>query len=106
MVLEQKRKDFKGMEKIIGEIFSKPGLNPNQYSLFSILFVLFSLYSLFHNNLFFAFIFFVIAIFLDLVDGAVARLTQKATREGAYIDTICDRYVEAVILLGFFFMSP
>ena len=55
-------------------------------------------------NLFLALIFFLLAGILVLVDGAVARTTKKATKKGAFIDTICDRYVEGIILLGFLFL--
>jgi phosphatidylglycerophosphate synthase len=41
---------------------------------------------------------------LDLIDGAVAKFTNSATKKGAYLDTIFDRYVEGIILLGFLFL--
>lgn len=49
-------------------------------------------------------IFFFLAVFFDFTDGAVARFRGKATKRGAYLDTICDRYVEGIILLGFLFL--
>jgi phosphatidylglycerophosphate synthase len=103
-MLEQQRKNFKEIERIIGKIFSKFGLKANHYSLLSIFFAILSSYFLITINLLLAFVFFLSAGFLDLVDGAVARTTKKATKKGAYIDTICDRYVEAIILLGFLFL--
>lgn len=33
---------------------------------------------------------------LDVLDGAVARTSGRITRVGAYLDAICDRYVEAL----------
>lgn len=36
----------------------------------------------------------------DLVDGAVARATQRATPFGGYLDSVLDRISDAVILLG------
>ena len=103
-MLEEKRKSFKKLEERIGESFSKLGLSPNHYTLLSILFVIFSFYFLTKVSIFSALVFFLLAIFLDLVDGAVARITKRATKKGAYIDTICDRYVEGIILLGFLFL--
>ena len=35
---------------------------------------------------------------LDALDGAVARAGGRATREGAYLDALCDRYVEAMVV--------
>jgi CDP-diacylglycerol--glycerol-3-phosphate 3-phosphatidyltransferase len=37
---------------------------------------------------------------LDLVDGALARLTQRATPFGSVFDAVCDRYGEGVALFG------
>jgi CDP-diacylglycerol---glycerol-3-phosphate 3-phosphatidyltransferase len=37
---------------------------------------------------------------LDMVDGALARATGRATRFGAVFDAVLDRYSEAVVLLG------
>lgn len=49
--------------------------------------------------------FFLLAVFFDFIDGAVAKFENKATKTGAYLDTICDRYVEGIILFGFLFLS-
>jgi phosphatidylglycerophosphate synthase len=42
---------------------------------------------------------------LDLVDGAVARAKGMASKKGAYLDTIADRYVEAIGLFGLLFVK-
>lgn len=36
---------------------------------------------------------------LDVLDGAVARVSGRVTKLGAYLDAICDRYVEAIVVL-------
>jgi len=41
-----------------------------------------------------------VAGLFDLLDGALARHTNQATRFGAVLDSIVDRLAEAVILLG------
>lgn len=103
-MLEEKREKFKRIEVKMGEIFSKLGLTPNQYTLISLIFVLISFYFLINFNLVLALAFFLLATILDFIDGAVARFTKKETKKGAYLDTICDRYVEGTILLGFLFL--
>lgn len=37
---------------------------------------------------------------LDGLDGAVARASGRATKFGAYLDAICDRYVESMAVLA------
>ncbi|HUW72064.1 MAG TPA: CDP-alcohol phosphatidyltransferase family protein [Candidatus Humimicrobiaceae bacterium] len=104
-MLEEKREKFKKISSWTGNIFSKSGLTPNQYTLISFVFVLVAFYFLLKERLVWALIFFLLATFLDFIDGAVAKFLQKETKKGAYLDTICDRYVEGIILLGFLFLS-
>jgi len=102
-MLEQRREKFKRPENIMGEIFSK-FFAPNQYTLMSLIFIIPAFYFLIKLNLILALIFFLLAALLDFIDGAVAKFTKKETKKGAYLDTICDRYVEGIILLGFLFL--
>ena len=103
-MLEEKRKNFKKVQERVGKIFSKIGFSPNQYTLISLFFVFFSFFFLIKKNLIFAFIFFAAASLLDFIDGAVAKFLKTETKRGAYLDTICDRYVEGIILFGFLFL--
>jgi phosphatidylglycerophosphate synthase len=52
-----------------------------------------------------ALIFFVIASILDSIDGSVARNRHQESKEGAYLDTIIDRYVEGITLFSLLFLS-
>ena len=104
-MLAERREKFKKIEIIIGQVFSKIPLSPNQYTIVSIPFAFLSLYSLSRKNLPLALTFFIVASFLDLVDGAVARISGWSTKKGAFLDTICDRYVEGIVLLGFLFLK-
>lgn len=103
-MLDQKRDLFKGIEKGVGKVFSYLPITPNQYTLISVLFGFGSLYFLIKQNLILAVIFFLIGGLLDFVDGAVARRKNMATKTGAYLDTIVDRYVEGFLLLGMMFL--
>jgi phosphatidylglycerophosphate synthase len=103
-MLEEKREKFKWLETKTGELFSKFRLSPNQLTFNSLIFILFAFWFLVTQNLILALTFFTIATFLDLVDGAVARFFKMETKKGAYLDTICDRYVEGIILLGLLFL--
>ena len=103
-MLSENREKFKKIEIKTGEFFSKLGLTPNQYTLISLFFAILAFYFLIKIDLILALIFFLLATLLDFIDGAVARFTQRETKKGAYLDTICDRYVEGIILLGFLFL--
>jgi len=103
-MLDLKRDLFKGLEKKVGRIFSYLPLSPNQWTLLSVFFALISLYFLINQNLILTIVFFIFACFLDFVDGAVARYKNISTKVGAYLDTVCDRYVEGILLFGMLFL--
>ena len=104
-MLYKNRQKFGGFFAKIGKVFSKIPLSPNQWTLISLLPVIAAVYFLSQQNFLIAGSLFIIASFLDMVDGAVARVTGKTSRFGAYLDTIVDRYVEAIILFGLLFVG-
>ncbi|MEM5810066.1 MAG: CDP-alcohol phosphatidyltransferase family protein [Candidatus Aenigmatarchaeota archaeon] len=89
---------------MVGKTFSSFSLSPNHYTFISLFFGFFTFYSLVKKNLLLAIFFFLIASFLDFVDGALARFKGISTKKGAYFDTIADRYVEAFLLFGILFL--
>jgi archaetidylinositol phosphate synthase len=76
------------------------GLSPNGWTLLSLVPALAGLYALATGRLEAGLILFIISGFIDMVDGAVARVTNQATARGAFIDGIVDRYVEILLYLG------
>jgi CDP-diacylglycerol---glycerol-3-phosphate 3-phosphatidyltransferase len=36
----------------------------------------------------------------DMLDGALARATNRVSVFGAFLDSVCDRYAEAAVFLG------
>lgn len=109
MRTSQKEEEFKNtLEKIeakTGRFFSKVPFSPNEYTLSTIVFAFFAFYFLIKTNFLFATALYLLAVFFDFVDGALARIKKKETKRGAYLDTICDRYVEGIILIGFLFLT-
>ena len=103
-MLNQYREKFQQLSIKIGIVFSKTGLSPNQWTLLSIVPAVFCFYFLSQYNFILAAAFFAMAAFLDFVDGSVARVTGRVTKFGAYLDTIVDRYIELLIILGIFFI--
>ena len=103
-MLDLYKNKFKKVEIIVAKFFSGFPLTPNQYTLISVIFAFISLYFLIKQNLLLALIFFLIAGFLDFIDGAVARYKNIVTKIGAYLDTIVDRYIEGFLLFGMLFL--
>lgn len=100
MVLYRKRERFAGFSVKVGTFFSKFGLSPNQWTILIIIPALAAFYYIISRQFIIAAVFLLVSAFLDLVDGSVARVMGKVSKLGAYLDTIMDRYVEGVIIVG------
>jgi len=105
MTLYKRRERFSHFSVKVGIVFSKVGLSPNQWTVLSIVPIIIAMYFLMQAQFFLAALFFIISSFLDLVDGSVARVTGKVSLKGAYLDTVVDRYIEAIIVFGLLFLA-
>ncbi len=105
MVLSKNRDKFAGFTVKVGIVFSKLGLSPNQWTLISLIPTFIALYFLIKESFLAAAILFIVASFIDIVDGSVAKVTGRVTKFGGYLDNIVDRYVEGIIIFGLLFAS-
>lgn len=103
-MLYKNRQKFNSISVKIGILFSKIPLTPNQWTMLSIVPVLIAAYFIANEKFLEGAIAFIIAAFLDLVDGSVARVTGRTSKFGAYLDTIMDRYVEGIIIFSLLFV--
>jgi len=104
-MLHKKRDQFKFQEKIIINTFGRLPITPNQWTLTGLMFSFIGLYFVIVHDIFLALMFFIISMFLDFVDGTVARARDMVSDNGAYLDTMIDRYSQAIMIFGFFFIS-
>lgn len=82
----------------LGMILVKLHLTPNMVTLGGLGLVLLSClhFVIFKNSLYFG-IFLTLSFTTDALDGAVARITGKSTKFGAYLDAVVDRYQEILV---------
>ncbi len=79
----------------------KIGATPNMITLIMLLFAGLSLISLvFFGSLLFSAIFIFMCGVFDGVDGALARLTNKSSKRGSFLDSTMDRFSEFIIFLA------
>ncbi len=96
---------FDGLSSKIGRAFSRFGLGPNAWTFLSVIPALASVWFLVSQEYLASAALFILAGFMDMVDGAVARATGKASKAGAYLDTMVDRYVEFLMVLGLVWLA-
>ncbi len=86
--------------RIVGKVFAKFGLTPNQWTFISLFVVIIATWFIMAREFVTAAFIIGISLFLDVIDGAVARHTGQTTKSGGFLDTIIDRYVEGLIVFG------
>ena len=79
-MLYKKRDYFNKLGKKIGIIFSKFSLSPNQWTLLSLILILITFYFLINREFLIATVLFAFTAFIDMIDGAVAKITKKVTK--------------------------
>jgi phosphatidylglycerophosphate synthase len=99
------RNYFKGFSKKVGRAFSRLPLTPNQWTILSLLITIVVFYVMVNESFLLAFVLFAFAISIDMIDGAVARESKRVTKIGGYLDSITDRAIEFIVVLGLFFIN-
>ncbi|MEM3626538.1 MAG: archaetidylinositol phosphate synthase [Candidatus Bathyarchaeia archaeon] len=86
-------------------VANKLGLTPNMLSAFGVLFAFLSALAYVEWRtarlyLILAAILLLLSGFCDTLDGALSRLHNKATAFGGFLDSLLDRYADAVVYIG------
>lgn len=100
-----RKEKFENISKSLGRLFSKFPFSPNQLTIGSIFFAFIYLFFIIKKELALAILFFILSSVLDFIDGALAKFSQRESEIGSYLDTVCDRYAEAIFLFGFLFLD-
>jgi len=108
MNLTKKREALKRLYTPIGVLLYKLHLPPNFITILSVITGMLSAYSFWHGKLLTAVSFLMVSGMLDLMDGVVARMSDKASKFGAVFDWIADKWVDGFVLgtVGYFYGGP
>jgi len=105
-MLKSRMVDGKKVDRSLAGL-SRLGLSPNAWTALALAVAIGGFFALVGNRLLLGLLRFLISGALEMVDGAVARTTGRASAEGAFLDGVLDRYVEALLILGiFFYLGP
>jgi CDP-diacylglycerol---glycerol-3-phosphate 3-phosphatidyltransferase len=87
----------------LARFIAKSGITPNLLTIIGLLLNCVVAYILATGQLVVGGILVLVAGCFDMLDGALARVTNKSSNFGAFLDSTLDRYSEAVIFLGLLF---
>lgn len=88
-----------------GRALARTGITPNRITALSLLVAFFSAYFFYLGELLVGLAIMLLAVFMDMLDGAVARAANMASKFGATFDHTLDRYAEFLFIMGFM-MGP
>ncbi|MBM4466787.1 MAG: CDP-alcohol phosphatidyltransferase family protein [Chloroflexi bacterium] len=97
------RKQFGGFLEPIVRLIGRTGVSPNVVTLIGTVLNLGVAWILAQGHLRIGGLLVPLVSLFDAVDGTLARLTGKRSRFGAFLDSIMDRFSEAIVYLGLLF---
>ena len=102
-MLNNLRESLKPTLEKIGKTFAATGLSPNVFTVIGLIFAFVSsvVYGLgYEYSLAIGGVILLISGFFDIVDGQVARVSQKVTKAGGFLDSVFDKIAEVAIFFG------
>jgi CDP-diacylglycerol--glycerol-3-phosphate 3-phosphatidyltransferase len=97
------------MARRVARIFAGTPITPNMLTLLGFVLNLVVAALLVTGHLVGGGVMMIAAGLFDMLDGALARVTNRTSAFGAFLDSVVDRYSEAVILLGlllYYYQQP
>ena len=91
------------LKKILDPIAKQTSINPNIITISSPLLAVVSAVFFGTGNLLGGALFILISGLFDVLDGAIARYHNKASKFGAFLDSTMDRFSDAIIIIGLIF---
>jgi CDP-diacylglycerol--glycerol-3-phosphate 3-phosphatidyltransferase len=86
--------------RIIVQLLARTSITPNAISWFGFVLILVTAWLILTGHFFIAGFAVLVSGFFDMLDGALARSTNRVTKFGAILDSTLDRFSEAVLLLS------
>ncbi|MFA5763866.1 MAG: CDP-alcohol phosphatidyltransferase family protein [archaeon] len=94
------------LQNILAWPFIKLKISPNAISVIGLVLALIGVYFVTRQNWLLAFVFFLLAPTMDLIDGTVARALNKKSNWGNYFETMIDKIVDFAMLGSFVLFFP
>ncbi len=98
------RSKIKPIQDILAWPFIKLKVNPNLISVLGLLLAIIGAFFVVQEEWLLAFVFFLLAPTMDLIDGKVARTLKKDSCWGNYFETMIDKFVDFTMIGSFVFV--
>ena len=105
-MISRVRKKSVGISRLLAKPFVALHIHPTAVSLLAIPLALISAWFVFQLDFLPAFLFAFLALLIDLFDGEVARLSNKVSLFGNYIEGMIDKTVDFILIGSFVFLFP
>ena len=100
LVIGRIKEQFKRVFSPVARVVAKSRVPPNALTLLGPVVATLAAWMYVQQQLGLALILLLLSGFVDALDGAVARATGKTSVFGGVLDSICDRYSDAIVLFG------
>jgi len=80
--------------------FEKVGIKPNHLTVFGLLFGIISFFLISNSRLTLGAFFLLLSGLMDALDGCLARVSGQVSEFGGFLDSVLDRYVDILVLVG------
>ena len=94
------KEQFKRAFTPVARVIARSKIPPNALTLLGPIVATFAAWMYIQQQLALALLLLLLSGFVDALDGAVARATGKTTAFGGVLDSVCDRYSDAIVLIG------
>ena len=93
----------------VAQVFARTPVTPNMLTIFGFILNVVVAALLATGNLITGGIMIIVAGVFDMLDGALAKVTNRSSDFGAFLDSVVDRYSEATVLFGlllYYYQQP
>ena len=84
----------------VTELYYDLNLKPNHLTILGLFCGLSASLAILQNKILLSIFFIILACLFDILDGALARNFNLSTKFGAFLDSVCDRFVDTLLLIS------
>jgi CDP-diacylglycerol--glycerol-3-phosphate 3-phosphatidyltransferase len=97
---------YRRFSKPLARFFLRFNINPNTITYFAAFLGIFSGLLIYTGRIYESVLVILVSQILDCTDGDMARLSDRVTAKGGFLDRIFDRFVDAAIIIGMIGLDP